>query len=146
MRDIPITEDLLSLLVKEKELQDKSGYCKSQIDGYCNFIFTNRNDEVYSPTSVNRALKRLVKKYNTIEVAKAKVEKRTPVVIPDISPHNLRHTFCTRLCEVEDNIAIIMSIMGHEDSHTTIQIYNDVQDAKKKRSFDSIRAKMRRMA
>ena len=49
------------------------------------------------------------------------------MLIPPFSCHSLRHTFCTRLCEIEDNIGTIMQIMGHADVSTTMGIYNEVQ-------------------
>ena len=48
-------------------------------------------------------------------------------MVPPFSCHSLRHTFCTRLCEVEDNIGTIMKLMGHQDVSTTMGIYNEVQ-------------------
>ena len=144
VREIPMKDDLRDILLKEKEVQSIFGPCKSKVDGYENFIFCNRFNEVFTPMSVNRALKRVVNKCNTAEANKAKKEGRKAIIIPDISAHNLRHTFCTRLCEVEDNIGIIMQIMGHADSATTLEIYHEVQEAKKKRSFENIREKMQR--
>ena len=144
VREIPMKNDLIEILLKEKELQSKIGYCKTKVDGYEKFIFYNRFDEAFTPMSVNRALKRVIIRCNQLEETKAEKEERKAIIIPDISAHNLRHTFCTRLCEVEDNIGIIMQIMGHADSATTLEIYNEVQDAKKKRSFESIREKMQR--
>ena len=48
------------------------------------------------------------------------------VLLPDFSAHNLRHTFCTRLCENETNLKVIQNIMGHVDISTTMDIYADV--------------------
>lgn len=47
-------------------------------------------------------------------------------------PHHLRHTFCTRLCENETNLKVIMSIMGHADISTTMDIYAECSKEKKK--------------
>ena len=47
-------------------------------------------------------------------------------------PHHLRHTFCTRLCEEESNLKVIQSIMGHSDISTTMDIYAEATDEKKK--------------
>lgn len=59
------------------------------------------------------------------------------------SAHNLRHTFCTRLCEVENNLKLIMSIMGHKDIQTTMNIYNEIQEAKKKEAFEELNQKIK---
>ena len=61
------------------------------------------------------------------------------LLLPDkISCHVMRHTFCTRLCEHTDSIDVIMYIMGHSDIRTTMEIYNEVQAEKKRRTFNSI--------
>ena len=65
------------------------------------------------PVEVNRAIHLVIAEYNQEETAKAKKEKREAFLLPDISAHHLRHTFCTRLCENETNLKVIQSIMGH---------------------------------
>lgn len=57
--------------------------------------------------------------------------------------HNLRHTFCTRFCEHETNIKVIQEIMGHADIGTTMNIYAEVTEARKKESFDSLQGKIK---
>ena len=69
-----------------------------------------------NPQTVNRAIKRISVAYNEAELEKAEKEKREPQLPPPFSCHNLRHTFCTRLCENETNLKIIQDIMGHKDN------------------------------
>ena len=68
----------------------------------------------------------------------AKKEGRVPVIIPDFSCHITRHTFCTRLCENETNVKVIQSVMGHKDIQTTLDIYAEVSEKKKKDIFDQL--------
>ena len=63
-------------------------------------------------------------------------EKREAVPLPHISCHHLRHTFCTRLCEADVHIKVIQNIMGHKDIHTTLDIYSEVTEWKKKTSIN----------
>lgn len=49
----------------------------------------------------------------------------------------IRHSFCSRLCEHENNIKVIQSIMGHTDVRTTMEIYAELSDERKKLSFES---------
>ena len=86
----------------------------------------------YSATAVNNAIHRATKAYNDKEEADAKKEDRDPLLLPDFSAHHLRHTFCTRLCENETNLKVIMSIMGHADISTTMDIYAECSKEKKK--------------
>ena len=57
------------------------------------------------------------------------------MILPKFSCHVLRHTFCTRYCEVESNIKVIQDIMGHADISTTMDIYAEVTNSKKQESL-----------
>ena len=100
------------------------------------FVFYNRFLEVYVPESINRELSRIVENYNSEEEVIAVKEKREAVLLPPISCHHFRHTFCTRLCEADVHIKVIQSIMGHKDIHTTLDIYSEVTEWKKKTSIN----------
>ena len=117
-------------------------YCELEVDGYTDFVFINRYGNVLLPHDINRAIVRISTEANAKEAEQAKKERRSPVVIRHFSVHNLRHTFCTRLCEVENNIKLIMAIMGHSDVQTTMNIYNEIQEAKKKEAFTELNNKI----
>lgn len=117
-------------------------YCELEVDGYTDFVFINRYGNVLLPHDINRAIVRIYTEANTKEAEQAKKERRSPVVIRHFSVHKLRHTFCTRLCEVENNIKLIMAIMGHSDVQTTMNIYNEIQEAKKKEAFTELNNKI----
>ena len=63
-------------------------------------------------------------------------------MLPHFSVHNLRHTFCTRMCENEPNIKIIQEIMGHRNIETTMDVYNEATKEKKMESFTRLEGKM----
>lgn len=75
--------------------------------------------------------------------ARAATEHREAVVIPHFSVHNLRHTFCTRFCENETNIKVIQDIMGHADISTTMNIYAEATESKKRESFENLQGKIK---
>ena len=56
---------------------------------------------------------------------------------------NLRHTFCTRLCEVETNIKYIQDVMGHKKIETTMEIYNEVTKEFKQQKTQSLQGKLK---
>lgn len=58
-----------------------------------------------------------------------------PVLLPDFSCHNLRHTFATRLCESGINLKVIQDVLGHADVKTTMNIYVDVTTELKKKEI-----------
>lgn len=71
------------------------------------------------------------------------MEGREPTLIRHFSAHNLRHTFCTRYCEVESNIKAIQEIMGHADIETTMNIYAEATKEVKKQSFANLEGKIK---
>lgn len=48
------------------------------------------------------------------------------IKIPEISPHILRHTYCTRLAESGIDIKVLQYLMGQTDIKTTMRVYNHV--------------------
>lgn len=142
-RTIPMLAEVRKALYQERLWKMQVGGCKQEIDGYTGFVFTNRNGEVYTPHTINRAIERIVKAYNSEETELARKEKREPVLIRHFSVHNLRHTFCTRFCENETNIKVIQEIMGHADIGTTMNVYAEATEAKKKETFDNLEGKIK---
>lgn len=104
IRTVPMLNEVKKALLQERQRQMLEGECTVEIDGYRNFIFTNRNGYVHNPMTINRAIKRIYTAYNEQERQQAKKEKRKLLLIRHFSVHNLRHTFCTRFCENETNL------------------------------------------
>ena len=130
-------------LLEEKRRQFKEGFCTTVIDGYSGFVFTNRNGEVCNPHCITRAIHRMRKAYNTKETALAAEEKREPLLLPEFTAHQLRHTFCTRFCENETNLKVIQEIMGHSSIETTMDVYNEATEKKKVESFAALEGKIK---
>lgn len=141
-RTIPMLSNVKDALDQEYEYQQIFGINENVIDGYSGFIFRNRYGEMQSGHNINRAIERIYKAYNEEERAKAAKERRRPKLIRHFSVHNLRHTFCTRLCENESNLKVIQEIMGHADIETTLEIYAEVTERKKKEAFVSLEGKI----
>ena len=142
-RTVPMLNEVRKALLVERERQFREGPCTDEIEGYTNFVFTNRHGHVHAPQAINRALERIRVACNEWEAERAKKERREPVVVPHFSVHNLRHTFCTRFCENETNIKVIQEIMGHADIGTTMNIYAEATEQKKKESFSNLEGKIK---
>ena len=138
IRIIPMIDSVYNALQQELEWQEAYGFNETEIDGMKGFVFMNRFGNVQNPQSVNRAIKRIYEAYNATEVVKAKKERRDPLLIPHFSCHHLRHTFCARLCEIDTNLKVIQGIMGHANIETTMDIYAEVTEKKKKQSMDNL--------
>ncbi len=142
VRQIPMLEPVKNALIKEYQRQKQHGFTKGAIDGYTNFAFQNRQCEVVSPANVNTILKSIVAHYNKAEQARAEAENREPQLLPHISAHILRHTFCTRLCENESNLKLIQETMGHATIKITMDVYYTVTQKKQTKSFAALEGKL----
>ena len=138
VRSIPMIQEVFDAFLAEYQIQKCLGFCEEEIDGYSGFVFSTAYRTVYGASSVNNAIHRATKAYNEKEKADAKKEGREPVLLPNFSAHHLRHTFCTRLCENETNLKVIMSIMGHADISTTMDIYAECTQEKKQEVMTNI--------
>lgn len=141
-RSIPIVDEVMDAFLLEYELQKCLGFCEEEIDGYTGFIFSTVHHTLYQAGAVNNAIHRITDAYNALETETAKKEGREPLILPKFSAHNLRHTFCTRLCENESNLKVIQSIMGHSDIQTTMDIYAECTEEKKQEVMTNLNGKI----
>lgn len=142
-RTVPLVDEVREALLQEREHQEKVGLTSQyEIEGLHDFIFLNRYGFPQNPQTVNRAIGRIVNAYNDKELERAATERREPFYLPAFSCHNLRHTFCTRLCEVETNLKIIQDIMGHADISTTMKIYAEVTQQAKANAANKLSGKL----
>ena len=143
IRSIPMLPDVKKALETERTLQELTGIRnENTIDGYSGFVFCTGTGGMLKRSDVWNWLKHIQRDYNKEETAKAYEEKREPVYLPDFSAHSLRHTFCTRLCENEQNLKIIQDVMGHGNITTTMNIYNEATEKKKKEAFARLSEKI----
>ncbi|MDF2872046.1 MAG: site-specific integrase [Anaerocolumna sp.] len=141
-RTVPIIDEVYEAFMEEYQIQSCLDFNNNEIDGFSGFIFSTGEGNVYAPESINRAIHRITEAYNKQETVKALEEKRTPLILPGFSAHNLRHTFCTRLCENESNLKVIQSVMGHADISTTMDIYAEATAEKKQEVFAGLQNKI----
>ena len=66
--------------------------------------------------------------------------KGTTFVIPRITPHWLRHTFCTLMYHAGVDILTAKSQMGHADIKTTLAIYTHLDSIYKRKSMSKLDA------
>lgn len=143
-REIPMFPEVRRMLSVERMRQMREQCTQPVIDGYTNFVFLNRYDMIYNPGCINRAIIRIYTAYNEQEKALALEQGRPPILLPHFSVHNLRHTFCTRLCEntSDDNtLKTIQEIMGHARISTTLDVYTDLTRKKKQDAFAGLEGK-----
>ena len=138
IRIIPMLDAVEQAFRDEYEAQKETGFNIQVVDGMSGFVFCNKDGNIHKPSVINLAIKRIYEAYNAEEIIKAKRESRRPVLIPHFSCHHIRHTFCTRFCENETNLKVIQSIMGHANIETTMDIYAEATEIKKKEAMKAL--------
>lgn len=90
------------------------------IDGYTDFVFINRNKRPKTRKNLQMSMK----------TAREKFLEQGLGDFTDVTPHILRHTFCTRMVENGIDVKTLQLIMGHSDISTTLNIYTTIENEK----------------
>lgn len=144
-RVIPMFDAVRDVLLEEHAYQTEQGWCEKTLDGLSGFIFRTKKGGCMDSQNVDGAIYRLIRNYNKLETERAIVNGEEPRLLPKFSVHNLRHTFCTRMCENETNLKVVQEVMGHADISTTMNIYNEAMENVKVRSFQELEGKIVRV-
>lgn len=128
-RVVPLGQQAYESMAKQRVFWVK---CKKDteyaVDGYKNFVFLSKTTgRPFSANSLRRMLRRITKMNESREVQ-----------LPNISPHILRHTFCTRLAEAGLEPRTIQHFMGHNDIRTTMQVYTHVNADREKVALEKL--------
>ena len=91
-----------------------------------------------TPNTTVRTFHGIRDAYNREEISLAEDEGREPELMPDFSPHTLRHTFCTRMAENGLDIKVLQYIMGHKNISVTMQVYNHCNDLRAQKAVESL--------
>jgi integrase len=95
MRVVPMTDDLIEIITKEKHKKDDLIFPDPKKGG----IITNDHK---------------TKGWNSF---------RNDTEISDVTPHYLRHTYATMLYDADVDVKTAMYLLGHKDISTTLKIY-----------------------
>lgn len=99
-----------------------------EIDGYSGFLFLNEQRNPKTAGNLEKAMRRIIHVYNDTHEEK----------LPIITPHILRHTFCTELAMSDINVKSLQYLMGHSDIYTTLNIYTDANYASAKEALEKL--------
>lgn len=111
-RDIPMTEDVAASLRNVIAARPKMNVA-FMLDGCRDFLFITRDGTPHDRGNIANTIKRIKQKYDT--------QHTKP--FPNISPHILRHTFCTNMTSSGMTPKDLQYIMGHADIRTTLGKY-----------------------
>lgn len=118
-RKVPIPKKLLPILCKQKECSTGDLFC-SQYDG-----------SIHTPTSWKKAWKSYLLDLNLAAYGEKRNKfdpKGVPIVLDKITPHMLRHTYCTLLYKSGIHPLIASKLMGHSNVQITLDIYTHLDE------------------
>lgn len=111
-RYIPMLDDAVYQAFQRVIQGRKKPKVEYIIDGHTNFLFLDKDGKPKVAGHLEHALKRIVDSYN-----KTHTDRLT------VSPHVLRHTFCTDMAAAGMDWKSLQYIMGHADAYTTANVY-----------------------
>lgn len=113
-KKVPAKKETLKPEDEKKEL-------KIELEPHA-YIFCNVVDRFkpVRPDSVTTKVKRFVEKNH----------------LPDVSPHDLRHSAAALALEAGTNLKAIQELLGHADPETTMKYYAGITEAAKRRSIE----------
>lgn len=123
VRQVPMSDEACRIF--QKVLEERGKAETIVIDGYSDFVFLNQKGYPMTGAYYTSTFGNLVRKYN-----KSHEDK-----LPNITPHILRHTFCTRLVNRNMNPKSLQYIMGHSNISITLNLYAHA-------SLDGVKAEM----
>ena len=133
IRTVPMLPKVREALLEEKEKQEQLGICcRSEIDGYTNFIFLNSKGNVLDHKKLNNRLTQICKVIN--KEIDADEDPNIPE-FPHVHNHMLRHTFATRMREAGADMKATSEMMGHEGILITLKTYTDASREFKNREI-----------
>ena len=113
----------------QRVVKNRRGGKAIEVDGYKDFLFLNRDGLPKVAVNYDAMFKCLSRKFN-----KCHQEPLPPVM----TPHTMRHTFCTRMANAGMNPKALQYIMGHANIVMTLNYYAHA-------TFHSAQAEMERL-
>ena len=86
------------------------------IDGHTDFVFINRSKKPKTRRNLGMSMKE----------AREKFLEQGLGDFTNVTPHVLRHTFCSRMIETGIDVKTLQLIMGHSDIGTTLNVYTHI--------------------
>lgn len=120
-RQLPMTEDVYQCFKTILEKREKRKI-EPVIDGYCGFLYIDKNGMPLVALHWEKYFQHAVEKYNSIY----------KVQLPKITPHVCRHTYCSNQARAGMNPKTLQYLMGHSDIGVTLNTYTHIKydDAK----------------
>lgn len=113
IRHIPMLNEEVYKAFKRVVQERDTPKVEMMIDGFTGFIFLNKYGKPKVARNIQYDIDILIKRYN----------KSHSIMMPDFTPHHLRHTFATDMANKGMNLKTLQYLMGHSDASTTMNTY-----------------------
>ncbi|MGN0385178.1 MAG: tyrosine-type recombinase/integrase [Lachnospiraceae bacterium] len=127
VRFIPMSDEvyqsLKNILANRKKPQKER-----MVDGYTGFILLDKNGNPKLALHLEHHMQWTMKKYR-----KTRTEP-----LPTVTPHVLRHTFCTNMANAGMDLKSLQYLMGHSDAGVTMNVYTHASYAHAEESMQKI--------
>lgn len=115
VRNIPLTPRAKEALENIIRNRNPKNIPEQVVDGYVGFLFLTRNGLPRHVFHYDEVFRNCVDKYNRTHALQ----------LPNITPHILRHTFCTNCINAGMSVKSVQYLMGHATSAMTLDVYAD---------------------
>lgn len=112
-RFIPMTNEVFQSLKRIIENRPKLKI-EPFVDGYTGFILVDKNGNPKIALHIENEIRWSLEKYKKL------FPNKPPIIV---TPHVLRHTFCTNMINAGMDAKRLQYLMGHSDVSTTLNIY-----------------------
>ena len=112
-RFIPMTDNVYAAL-KNILANRRNPSVEYLVDGHSGFLLLDKNGKPCVAMHIEHHMQWAMKKYR-------KLHPNDP--LPTITPHVLRHTFCTDMANAGMDIKDLQYLMGHSDAEVTLNVY-----------------------
>ena len=117
IRYVPMSEEVVACF-RRIIANRKTPKVEPMVEGYAGFLFLDKNDMPMVALHWEKYLEHIIQKYNRIY----------RIQMPKVTPHALRHTFCSRCFEKGITPKVVQQLMGHAHYSTTIDIYTHISE------------------
>ena len=117
-RTLAMTDDVKQAFISV--MQKKRPVVEPIVDGYTGFIFFNQTGSVRTRKNLMTSMINMRKSFKSAGYGD----------IDFLTPHVLRHTFCSRMVEKGMNPKDLQIIMGHSEISTTMDVYTHKEPEK----------------
>lgn len=125
VRSIPMT-DAVYMALKRVLKNRRTPETEFMVDGYSGFLFLDQRGMPKVAMHVENYMRTMQKKFAALYGG----------ALPNITPHVLRHTFCTDMQQAGIDVKSLQYLMGHSNVSVTLDVYAHTDYTAVERAFE----------